>query len=101
MVGGEQDRRHLCNVVEADFKQKHLSPGELGIPSEWWEFGDVLVNTDGRIYHVPIAAFKVLYNEPIGDEATCQKHVAETRHKSKRPRRSSSLCPRGEQMTSS
>ena len=27
--------------------------------------GDVLVNADGSIHHIPLEEFKVLYNEPI------------------------------------
>ena len=71
------DRQSISTFVYVTTPGMYLPPWES--PPLRWELGDVLVNTDGRIFHVPIAAFKVLYNEPIGNEAACQKHAAETR----------------------
>ena len=58
------DRQSISTFVYVTTPGMYLPPWES--PPLRWELGDVLVNTDGRIFHVP-----------------------------KRPKRSSSLCPRG------
>ena len=61
------------------------------------------MNTDGTIYHIPLEEFKVLYNEPIGDEAAYQrfeearKKLIEEAKKEllvRRPKRKAKAAPR-------